>query len=538
MTSWLQCELEEKEWAAFVGSWDAELEAAFEDMRQAWTCLAQPVSPRYAPSLVEGVRWLSNLSQREEAAKKFARGFATVAADVSVSWPETLQEAAIEWFGQHLNAGAVEIVCGMAGVSSGGTKQARVRRLVEAECPLVTPSVIKAWARGLLEAGPAAPSEVRRPQSGERDVRGNERPTPDDGQPSVSVADIDDCKHDDGVVADTRQGTSQSAGNTQAVPGSFTMTDAQLQMLLSSVVTRAAQQTPDPGMEGAGASAVATRESGLAAYLRRFRTLTASFGYVDPIALCVEQQEQVKRKQSGRGLERSVRIADDLRIISGTDIDDVRDPYDPTAFRQGMDVWLRWIAELPETKHRIADILRWNEIVWAHRSGSPRQKVLYMKEFMLKYQGVEHADDWAGKFGTDFALMNQFLQDRSGVSGQRMSGHTRGAPRNPTRGITIREKNLKPRPRRSWSPTRKPRRRGDRRSRSPPTRRGTVPRATTPAGAVCYSRTDPAEPDCNYARCRFSHKCISCGEDHPASKCKKWDAAKARAWRQSNGRRY
>jgi hypothetical protein len=57
---------------------------------------------------------------------------------------------------------------------------------------------------------------------------------------------------------------------------------------------------------------------------------------------------------------------------------------------------------------------------------------------------------------------------------------------------------------------------------------GREPRVRPSSDKPCKSRCDPGLT-CTYPDCVFSHICVACGQNHPASACTSWDAAKGAA---------
>ena len=44
---------------------------------------------------------------------------------------------------------------------------------------------------------------------------------------------------------------------------------------------------------------------------------------------------------------------------------------------------------------------------------------------------------------------------------------------------------------------------------------------------ICYSRLKKDKGECTHTGCRFLHTCGSCGADHVAVNCPRWDETKA-----------
>ena len=185
---------------------------------------------------------------------------------------------------------------------------------------------------------------------------------------------------------------------------------------------------------------------------------------------------------------------------------DFSEDLDPVKFWQGLEFYIGILSSHEETRDRVPDVLAWKSKVSEFKNALGRMKVLYMKEFMYKYRGAAEARNWCDKFETDISLMTQYL---SPWQGDRQPRHQERGGRQPY--------NKRPRGREDQLPRREApyRRRPDDRQR---------PRHV----GVCYSRSDPAHGECPHANCRFDHKCASCGSDHAAAKCPRFDPAKIR----------
>ena len=134
---------------------------------------------------------------------------------------------------------------------------------------------------------------------------------------------------------------------------------------------------------------------------------------------------------------------------------------------------------------------------------SPAVKVKYARAFMLRYSNLETLE-WFPLFDNDAGLLLQFA-DRSSA-----------APRRRT-STSLATSGRRERPRERLRTNR-------------PEKKSRVTKAKT-----CYSRIKVSSGKCGFSPCRFSHACISCGGDHPASACRNWDQSKADAYLAKGG---
>jgi hypothetical protein len=241
-------------------------------------------------------------------------------------------------------------------------------------------------------------------------------------------------------------------------------------------------------------------EPPLEKYLKKVRARVHRKAFVDPMTLSRSYLDYVKEKNPARGQQRLITLGNSVRMATDEPLlKDVSRDYDEHRFRQGMDYLLLMYAEDETVSSRVPDMLKFSQKLWSMRVGTATQRLKFAKEFMYKHA---KSLDWATLMDTDIVLMRESFDDGDACDNQRGRSRSR-SPRRGGKGAQ---------------------RSNSRRGRSPQGRG----RAKSKPGAkpTCYSRTDPAVGQCTYNSCRFSHECASCGQDHPASSCPKWDKRK------------
>ena len=210
---------------------------------------------------------------------------------------------------------------------------------------------------------------------------------------------------------------------------------------------------------------------------------------------------------------------------------------DPLKAHQGWEFYILLHSEMPEMSHRVADILHLKIKLGDFHGPTARQRVVYIKEFMYKYQGKANASDWCGKFESDISLMTQHLSAKPVTSAPRTheSKGTDGRDQSASRKRGRTDKRNADRGQARDRPFGRGRGNHDSGGRDRGNDRRDSHRqnggSNRSSPGPCFSRTDPAVGDCRYHRCRFSHECGTCGENHPAAACPKWDPARTRARR-------
>jgi len=286
-------------------------------------------------------------------------------------------------------------------------------------------------------------------------------------------------------------------------------------------------------------------KSGYAAWMDRQIETIRQHGYLDLTQFSRHHREERKSKGSGRAPPKVLQMGEWHMSTGEPDELDVADVMDPGMFWQGFDWWVLQCTKYPETKGRVVDLLEWKFKISDFKASS-KAKVLYMKEFMYKYQGVDEANDWCLKFSTDFELMTQYLigsqdQSKGGSRGAEVANKRKRESEHSYRGYTHdhgggrgrggggRSSGSRGGGGRNRSDGGRDGGRGDdRRGSYRSDDRRDNQRAHSQGPAKCFSRSDPAEGECTYSDCRFDHSCVSCGGDHSAASCSRWDATKTR----------
>ena len=262
-------------------------------------------------------------------------------------------------------------------------------------------------------------------------------------------------------------------------------------------------------------------------YVDSLHKLVKTFAFYDPATLSFQVMTN-KQCKDNFGAEKPDNLT--LQLKNGAlvvkDSDEIHESLklSSVAFHSGMHHFLKLVAQFPETAGRIADILEWRYLVSIDEHGSSTDKIGYMRRFMFKYRGHANASDWVAKFHADHAL-REYLRGDSRPVTKALKRTYRDSPstygrvgskdrrRADDRSTSRRDTD---RSNRDYGRS-SLRRDTDRSIRSDPHRQ---------PGKRCFSRSDPAEGSCTFRSCNYSHRCGSCGKDHPASQCDKWDATK------------
>jgi hypothetical protein len=202
----------------------------------------------------------------------------------------------------------------------------------------------------------------------------------------------------------------------------------------------------------------------------------------------------------------------------------------------------------PEALALMADRLAWRCAIASYDGLSQDEQLLYMREFMFKYQGEANSRDWTGKFTSDIQLLLAVTRREAarvrahsngdGAASRTPRGESRrhqgppesrnfgGRKRGRDDGNADRRPHRYPKGKRSRSPRRHSSRSPARPGASPPGK----PRVEPKAGrGLCRSRLFP-NMKCKFAKCRFSHVCPCCSVDHEGAEagCSAWDVNVAR----------
>ena len=154
---------------------------------------------------------------------------------------------------------------------------------------------------------------------------------------------------------------------------------------------------------------------------------------------------------------------------------------------------------------RAAGLASFSRYIWGFSEASELGRANFIKHFLFAHT---HEVDLVPLVNDDPAMVRRFLSwhpDTSSRPSQSLSSMNRARGK----GVKRARPSQPPGPGRSH---------------------GVPPRARK----ICFSRADASVGECKYHHCRFDHKCATCGQDHSAARCPKWDAAKGRASAEAN----
>jgi hypothetical protein len=186
----------------------------------------------------------------------------------------------------------------------------------------------------------------------------------------------------------------------------------------------------------------------------------------------------------------SVRLGD--MTLTSEDGSDLRAAQDFAGYTSGFSTWVSLMAKDPSALFAVGDRLQWLESLKQFPCRDDRPRLNLARNWHIKYPSFETS--WVSKWGEDSTLVIEHL-----LGNLHNAGHKRQLDEDFS----------------------EPRR--DRKRTSP---------------SICRSRFKPSMPACVHgAKCRFSHKCASCGADHESSRCPNWDQKKADAAKEASNSR-
>jgi hypothetical protein len=284
-----------------------------------------------------------------------------------------------------------------------------------------------------------------------------------------------------------------------------------------------------------------------------------AFKFVDPSLLSPEHLRKMREKWQGRrALEpKVIRFGTDASFSTGVEEEVlVHEGCSLREFNQGLDAVLLVLVQVgsADALAIMADRLAWRMAVASYEGLTPDEQLLYMREFMFKYQGEAMSRNWASKFTTDIQLLLMVSRKGTALAATRAKEskvRDEAPPGGQAWGKRAKHADIQSqagggRQRRGWDNDRAEG--GDRRhpnkgkrSRSPHRRRSRSParaKAMSPSKAhgvgkagkgVCKSRLF-AGNRCKFPKCRFSHVCPCCNSDHEDAEkgCKAWNEAVAK----------
>ena len=479
---------------------------------------------------------------------KFAEGLATVTSS-GTDWPLTVTAHAEEWWRDHLTAPTVKIVALMFGLDATRNKTDIVAELVARRRLLVPMEACKRWYSLAIadESSVGLNDPILVNDAADGNASFSENAAPDSSMfpsagagPSVNALvapnailrsnahGSPNAARNDNASASLHAARNGNAPSEQVGSGQLgsplvALTQEQFRAILSKTPLEAAEQ---PAVKSTST-----------AWLDRIRDKIRAFTYVDITALCVENREKMKKMGFSRVPQKTMKLGDFVVANAASEEDDFSGDMDPLKAHQGLEFYILLHSEMPEMSDRVADILRLKIKLGDFHGPTARQRVVYIKEFMYKYQGEANASDWCGKFESDISLMTQYLLTKpvTPVPRTQESKSTDGRDQNTSRKRGRTDRRAADRGQARDRPLARGRGNQDNGGRDRGHDRRDNSRynggSSRSSPGPCFSRTDPTVGDCRYQRCRFSHACGTCGENHPAAACPNWDSTKTRSRR-------
>lgn len=275
--------------------------------------------------------------------------------------------------------------------------------------------------------------------------------------------------------------------------GDFAAVTQQLSDIASLLRTQAKQgkKADDTSDDDGGADA-----SKFDRWIAKAKKDFASHAFVDPMRCCPRVLDKLRFAVSG--MRRTTNVGG-IRISLQDDvISSVGGWWDADQMRAGYNYMLELMLQVPEARHRVPDLMAFGRKVWEFPGATSFGKAVYLKQMLFKYRAC---DDFVARFYHDSEMERKFLH------GSDSPGLRELAPRAARAGQAQRGG---------------ARRDGVRRDGT--RKRGAPPRSDK----VCWTRLEKGRGECTFNNCRFNHSCASCGGDHSADKCNRWDAAKAK----------
>jgi hypothetical protein len=232
--------------------------------------------------------------------------------------------------------------------------------------------------------------------------------------------------------------------------------------------------------------------------------------FIDPSSVCNANFVKLQQRCIALG---PVKAGD-------TGWEDVMSSYDSTgwdAFVEGYSVlsgmWTDFLRGELTLLMKVLDNFRsFMEFFVSLRKSTKTGKVMAMKHIMFTYTDPRVCD-WVSKAKDD----SMFLQQTFFEVPQSFQAPSSATDRSFPAGQSGRKKDVADKRKAAQGGARANR---DKRNRgNPPARK---------YKNVCFSRSSLTSV-CKFHDCRFSHICVSCGDDHAASDCPAWDPSKAEA---------
>ena len=459
-----------------------------------------------APSNADNVSKLASISEAQIADLYDLVCKEVKEAPQGRSWSDALDHSMSSYWDK-MTADAVKwaaafarLCLGMEVPVVGHTKTAFMEALVAAQVPPISVRSLKAMVTEFKASVARAP---RADRHGE-DLEGAGHEADDAGAVGAGDAAPAGAGPGGGSGAPGRGG-DKPGGDVSTMVSAFSVAMAEQTKALAALTLAMKRDEPkaDDGLSHMDKPA-------LDALVRHYKAVDGRLVaglWVDPMCLCPRYLEKLRMKDAGQ-TAKSEKLGG-VTITSGPAPISCQNWYYPEGMRDG---YLRLVArtsQIPERAGRVNDMLLFFVEIWNYPDVSDENRSRFMKEYMYDHAGET---DWASAYHNDTVLVKKYLAKSSGSAS--LGAAPSGDRRQPSTTKSSGGKR-----RRSRSPRR------DRGARGEYTRK------------VCYTRLDPKRGECTYRGCKFSHKCATCGEDHPASKCPRWEDKKgAEAMTQAQAR--
>ena len=224
--------------------------------------------------------------------------------------------------------------------------------------------------------------------------------------------------------------------------------------------------------------------------------------FVDPMELGPQFLEKLRFRRAS-GLKRE-RVGTLVISSSGDTVPSTASKFDPEEMKAGFIKLVSLHLQDEDLCHRAADMLKFHEQVWSYPRATDLGRAKFMKFFLERHCASESL---MGSWLVEHDLMHRFLWTPVLDPGLYAAGHAPKRPRPSGVGSGSHSSS----------------------SSSSSSSSGNSSRKLQ----LCFSRLDRSAV-CTRTNCRFSHKCASCGRDHPLSECSNFDAAKVAVAKTNN----
>ena len=513
---------------------------------------------------VSAAQWVGLVSRMDEnlKAREDAEASLSSSGNASISkWDMAQTEDAEEWYKSICTSEMVRMSALLflspegisVAISKSASKSDIVAALLAEEIPMCPPYVLQA----LFESMPMVAAEAPLMRSGKgTDAVGHDASLASP-QPKRKVARVADVVTPQKLAIKSPQGESEDTESPYTSPmdgESVSWMKALVKVFQEASGTKAGDPT------AMGGTKAADTQDRYEMWLKKTHAMIKAFKFVDPSLLSPEHLKLLRGKWHGRMAQqpRVIKFGAEASFSTGVEEEVlVHEGCSLYEFNQGLDAMMLVLLEGENGPALMADRMKWRHAIAEYEGLSPQGKLLYMREFMFKYQGEENSRDWAKKFDVDYKLlmsvskkeeMDLFYKRMSKVDTRAKVGdEDRAKPKayrldyagyDNKRGEDVRGRADYRRPqrrgKRSLSPRLSPRR-DRRRSRSPQRGRAISPKKavgsvrSSKGPGVCRSRLFSAIV-CKFDKCRFSHICPCCKKDHDGAEqgCSAWNAGEAK----------